>query len=529
MNCIRQRLVSLQNRARHLQTSLRRWSLYDDGVSREMKEDLLARFTPAEETTFESDLELTKARLRPVSVQLKTVSRWYDYVLDQVSEQLDRARGLLDQGRPQEAMTVLNDVETRMLIPNEQTLGYVFRTFRQHTSHEFHQKLSTIDAILRDLYLPTAKLAHQRGLLPRECLSRTPLAYITDVPDGEITWRQHVHHAVNVGRRVPMSLMAIPRKYVAQPWNLVALAHEVGLCLYAELDLGWEIASKLQTESNSAGVSPQTAPVWARWHATLFADVFGTLKLGPSYVSGMIELLGGDSISTVSIAPTTNVPPAYLRWHVMLQTLGLMKFSDPARELFNQVHLLCGDPNQIAMRLGPTWMQLGNECRAIAGLIALSPCQKLGGARVVDVAQPFTATEFNTAMKVKDLLLAGDESCSSDDAFTWAEPLHHTPTPTHIALAGLRAAYDATVDFETSRRLWIRFWCLEQYLTGSTDQTREKEDREFAPGDAVLKQIALHSMPSMALQGAGAQSWSYAPTGPAVAMMPNAATAPAMS
>lgn len=526
MNCIRQRMVSLQNRARHLQTSLRRWSLYDDGVSREMKEDLLSRFTPAEETTFESDLELTKTRLRPVSVQLRTVSRWYDYVLDQVNEQLDRARGLLDQGRTHDALAILNDVEFRMVIPNEQTLGFVFRTFRQHTSHEFHQKLATIDAIIRDLYLPTAKLAHERGLLPKECLSRTPLAYITDVPEGEVPWRQHVQQAVNCGRRIPISLMTIPRKLVAQPWNLVALGHEVGLCLYADLDLGWEIASKLQTESASAGVSPQTAPIWARWHATLFADIFGTLKLGPAYVSGMIELLGADPISAVAISPNTPTPPAYIRWHVMLQTLGLMKFGDPARELFNQVHLLCGDPSQLASRLGPTWMQFGNECRAIAGLIALSPCQKLGGARVVDVAHPFMAAEFNTAMKAKDLLLAGDESCSSDDAFTWAEPLHHTPTPTHVALAGLRAAYDATVDFETSRRLWIRFWCLEQYLTGSTDQTREKEDREFAPGDAVLKQIALHAipspvnqaMPTMAVRGM-----------PGVPMMPVPTAAPAMA
>ncbi|RIK64858.1 MAG: hypothetical protein DCC65_13475 [Planctomycetota bacterium] len=501
MNCIRQKLVSLQNRARHLQNSLRRWSLYDDSVSHEIKDELLARFTPAEETTFESDLELTKARLRPVSIQLRTLSKWYDYVQEQINEQLDRARGLLDQGRHHEALFVLNDVEARMVVPNEDTLGFVFRAFRQHTSQEFHQKLATIDAIIRDLYLPTAKLAHQRGLLPRESLSRTPLAYITDVPEGPNTWRQHLQHAVTSGRRIPVALLAIPRRLVAQPWSLVAIGHEVGLFVYSELDIGWEVASKLQTEAVSAGVSPQTAQTWARWHQTLFADVFATLKLGPAYVSGMIELLGGDPLGAVAINPSSPVPPAYLRWNVMLQTLGLMKFGDPARELFNQVHLLCGDPGQLAMRLGAGWHQFVNDCRAVSGIIALSPCQKLGGARLVDVSQPFMAAEFNTAMKVKDLLLAGDESCASDDNFIWAGPLQNIPTATHVALAGLRAAFDATVDYETSRRLWIRFWCLEQYLTGSTDQTREQEDREYAPGDAVLKQIAMHAIPVTAVQG----------------------------
>ncbi len=501
MNFIRQRMVSLRGRARYLQTCLRRWSMYDDSVSREMKEDLLARFTPAEETAFESDLELTKPRLRPLSVQLATVSRWYDYVLEQINEQLDRGRSLLDQGRHQEALAIINDVEARMVYPNEESLGYVFRAIRQHTSPEHHQKLATIDAIIRDLYLPTLKLTQQRGILPKECLSRTPLAYITEVPEFGSSWRHHAHRATSFGRKLPISLMAVPCRMVAQPWNLVAIAHEVGLTLYGDLELGWEIANKLQTESVSAGVSPQSAQMWSRWHQTLFADVFGVLKLGPAYVGGMIELLGTDTFTAVAIQPNSPVPPAYLRWHVMLQTLQLLKFVDPARDLFNQVYLLCGDPNQLAMRCGPIWLQWVNECRAIAGLIALSPCQKLGGARIIDVAQPFLAAEFQSALKVKDLLLSGDESCSSDENFTWAEPLHDTPVQTHVALAGCRLAFDATADYETARRMWVRFWCLLQFLTGNFDQTREREDREFAPGDAVLKQIALHSMPAIAAQG----------------------------
>lgn len=502
MNFVHQKLVSLRNRARHLQASLRRWSLYDDAVSGEMKEDLLVRFTPAEQATFQTDLELTRARLRPVSTQLKTLSRWYDYVLEQANDQLDRARTMLDQGRHHDALAIINDCEARMVMPNEDTIGFVFQVMRQHTSHELHQKIVTIDAILRDLYLPTIKAAHQRGLVPKECLSRTPLAYIADVPDGRIPWRQHMQHAVNMGRRIPVSLVTIPRKVLGQPWNLVALAHEVGYCVYHDLNINWEIASKLQSESVSGGVRPQAASTWARWHEVLFADVFGTLKLGPAYVSGMIELLSSDPVSAVTIQPNSLVPPAYLRWHVMLQTLTLMNLNDPARELFSQVHLLCGDPNQIAMRSGREWLAYVNECRTVAGLIAFSPCQKLGGARVIDFAPSFTATEFSTALKVKEVLLAGDETCSSDHNFTWTEALQHIPTPAHVGLAGLRAAFDLTAEFETSRRLCVRFWCLMQYLMNSSEPQREREDREFAPGDAVLKQIAMPAVPMMNIPGA---------------------------
>ncbi|MEK6642264.1 MAG: hypothetical protein AABZ08_00010 [Planctomycetota bacterium] len=490
MNSIRQRLISLRNRARDLQTTLRRWALYDDSLPREMKEDLLSRMTPAEETAFETDLELTKTRLRPVSVQLKTVSKWYDYVLETINEQLERGRLLLEQGRNQECLAVLADVDGRLLSPNEDTLGFVFRSCTQHASHEYHQKLATIDAIIRDLYLPTVKLAHQRGAVAKEGLSQTPLAYLTDGPEGMYTWRQHAQQALNQGRRLPVTMLAVPRKLLAQPWNLTAIAHEVGLCLYSQFEMNWEFAGKLQTESANAGVSPQTAGLWAKWHETVFADVFGTLKLGPAYISGMIELLGVDAIVCTTVNANSPVPPAYVRWHVMLQTLQLMQFPDQARDLFNQIHLLCGDPASAAARSGPALLLLVSDSRGIAGLAAFSPLHRLGGARLIDIAQPFMAVEWQTAVKVRDVLQTNDERFSNDESFSWAEPVTAIPAAAHIALAGLRLTYDATPEFEASRRTWVRFWCLMQCLTGHTEPTREREDREFALGDAILRTIA---------------------------------------
>ena len=64
-----------------------------------------------------------------------------------------------------------------------------------------------------------------------------------------------------------------------------------------------------------------------------------------------------------------------------------------------------------------------------------------------------------------------------------------------MALAGLRLAVDSTADYDISRRVWVRFWCLMQCLTGHTEPTREREDREFAPGDAILRTIAQQAAP----------------------------------
>lgn len=496
MNFIRQRLATLQNRAIDLQDGLKRWALYCDDVPANFEKKLRDRLVPAERATFDTDQELIKERLRPVAVQLKTLCRWYEYVHEKIAEQIETAKSLLAQGRAQECLNVLNDVERRMIAPNEETLGFVFRMFGQYASHEHHQKLAAIDAIIRELYLPIVKQAHQRSLVSKETMALTPVAYLTETIDGAYTWRTHARISMNVGRALPISLIGVPRTLLAQPWNLAAIAHEVGLAVYADINLNWEMASKLGAEAVASGVSPQTAPLWAKWHEIIFADVFGTLKLGPAYVSAMVELLGTNPATATACDIHTPVPPACVRWHIMLQTLHHMNFEHQARELRDQIQLICGDANQIAARGGAIALTLLNECRAVAGVVAFSPCQRLAGGRLVDVIGPFLAAEQGSAARVKDLLLAGDESIAEDEKFAWIKPIGETAIAAPIVLAGIRLAFDATIDFDTSRRAWVRFWCLAEHVTTTGDQTREREDREFAPGDAVLKSIAQKAIPT---------------------------------
>jgi len=42
---------------------------------------------------------------------------------------------------------------------------------------------------------------------------------------------------------------------------------------------------------------------------------------------------------------------------------------------------------------------------------------------------------------------------SSHEEFAWAEAISHVPTPAHIALAGLRGAFDATAEFAVAANL----------------------------------------------------------------------------
>lgn len=497
MNTIRQRLISLRSRASDLQTSLRRWAACADALASDVKDRFLRNLTPAEREELNHDLDTTRRRLQPVKVHIEILSTWYNFLLESIEEQLEKARELLDQGRNHECLAILADVEARMIIPNRDTLAFATRSFAQRVSPTTTHRMIALDAMIRSLYLPTVKCVHQRGLLPKECLSRTPLAVLAgNEYESGATWRHHAMASAALGRFIPISLVAVPLQNLGDPWNLVSLAHEVGLQLYGDLDLAWELANKLANDATQAGVSPQTAPLWARWHETLFADVFGVLQLGPAYVSGMIETLAATPGYAAVMPASDAAPPPYIRCHIALQTLQLLSYADEARERFNQIHVLCGDPNQLSQQFGPVWMQLVNEARGIAGLIAFSPLTKLGEARVIDVAPPFLSNECGAATRVRDLLLGGDESCTDDTSYTWAVGVRDVAP--HLALAGLRMAFDAAPQSDSALRLRTRFGCLMQFLTRETTPNREREDREYAPGQETLKSIARRAVPAMA-------------------------------
>ena len=287
MDFIRQRLVTLKCRARDLQTNLRRWAMYDEAVSSELKEDLLGLRTPGESGDFDTEVELAKPRLRPVSVQLDTVRRWYVFVLEKINERFEQASMLLDQGRAQECLTVLRDVETRMIAPNEETFGYVFRSLDQHTSHEHHLKLGCLDTILRDLYLSTVKTAHERSVVSKEAMSLTPIAYFTESSEPA-SWREHARRSMNGGRRLPLSMVGIPRNFVSHSHGEGQLMTQSVNRAFFGLDrngllnrsyLGLETTRNqtLPRRSPIIGYRPKTAP--ARVRTLAAKSTLGTVRI----------------------------------------------------------------------------------------------------------------------------------------------------------------------------------------------------------------------------------------------------------
>lgn len=503
MNLIRQRMSSLRCRAVELQTCLRRWALYNDHVPHDWKTPLLGRMTPAEESAFQADLELSRTRLRPVSAQIQTVTKWYDFVLEQIRERLDHAAALLEQGRGQECVAVLADIEHRVVEPNEETLGFFFRCLAQHASHEYHQRLCAIDAILRSLYLPAVKAAHQRGLIAREALSRSPLAYVTDDAESIHSWRQHAVAASRCGRQLPLSLVAVPRRRLAEPWNLVDLAHEAGRCIESDLNLTYEIESRFAAigggGASTAAAWPSSSPIWARWSHCVFADVFATIKLGPAYLSGTVEQWGASPATVATASPASFAPPPLIRWQVMIQTLHLLNFADAANHWERLLRQTFGDFERYGASLGAAWGRWTMDCRVVAQLAAFSPMAALGSARLVDVVEPFLANDAQRCQRVREWLLASQAPSSSDADYRWIESNGEARMPAHVALSGLRAAYDVACDAAAAERIWVRFWRLMQHLAAGCDAVREQEDRDFAPAEATLRQIALQAIPTAQL------------------------------
>jgi hypothetical protein len=108
----------------------------------------------------------------------------------------------------------------------------------------------------------------------------------------------------------------------------ILIAHEVGHLLEREFELSDFISSALAR-------APLRFPnSWHGWAGEIFADVYGTLAMGPAFVGALIDLLANSSISTQRHFGGS-YPTSALRVELVLTTLTEIKgrsASDPLWE-----------------------------------------------------------------------------------------------------------------------------------------------------------------------------------------------------
>ena len=129
-------------------------------------------------------------------------------------------------------------------------------------------------------------------------------------------------------RRLPVPLIGVPWFQIEHLPDAPIIAHEVGHDVEADLALGPPIDVAIDGALAHAGAADAHRRAWATWRAEVFADVFGTLALGPAFTSTLIDFLADDPGRIADESqhdPDWSMhPPSALRVLVSVETLQRM-------------------------------------------------------------------------------------------------------------------------------------------------------------------------------------------------------------
>ena len=135
-------------------------------------------------------------------------------------------------------------------------------------------------------------------------------------------------------RRLPVPLIDLPWSQVEHLPDAPIIAHEVGHDVEADLELGADMADALDAALLAKCATDDQRAAWAAWRQEAFADVFGTLCLGPAFTSALIDFLAvapteieADSQGNGDWRPH---PPSALRVLLSAAVLELMDFPTEA-------------------------------------------------------------------------------------------------------------------------------------------------------------------------------------------------------
>ena len=200
----------------------------------------------------------------------------------------------------------------------EKLLAFYTSIFEQRRGR-FGPRLLTIDRIARDCY-QTVWMGLGRA---RRVPAPTPFAYIED-GNGPATYRRGVRMSALGRRPNPFPLVKLPQHRLHNPWTLGAVPHEVAHNLQNDLGM-WAVLPKRIRSALRGHLPEQAITIWQRWHKENYADLAGTLLIGPAFVESLIDVVSKTPQRTAAFDPEGVHPTPIIRVPlncVMLRRIG---------------------------------------------------------------------------------------------------------------------------------------------------------------------------------------------------------------
>ena len=130
---------------------------------------------------------------------------------------------------------------------------------------------------------------------------------------------------------LPIAVIGVPWYQTAHLPDLPVVAHETGHAVEQNFRLHDEVLKALG--DSLAGSAHRSN--WAAWADESFADLWGTLTVGPAYVSSLMDFLADapDKLNNEVSTAKDKYPTADLRIRLCLRVLERMGFDNPAEIL----------------------------------------------------------------------------------------------------------------------------------------------------------------------------------------------------
>jgi hypothetical protein len=159
-------------------------------------------------------------------------------------------------------------------------------------------------------------------------------AYLAEDVPGETLRTQEFQQAL---RHLPIPLVGIPWFQVRHLPDAALIGHEIGHDVEEDLRLAPRLRSILDAALEADAVDPSHAEAWRAWLGEVFADVYGTLAMGPAFASALVDFVAADLRKVAGewrgAGAWGSYPTRALRVRLVLAVLDRCEFCKPAREL----------------------------------------------------------------------------------------------------------------------------------------------------------------------------------------------------
>jgi hypothetical protein len=184
-------------------------------------------------------------------------------------------------------------------------------------SPAFKDALWVADTVAWSCYRPVLEAASRAGILASTALREPPLTYLT-AEFSPATWfrgsRPNDGRDYHLGTSLlPIPVIELPWDHMQNSWEFMALHHEVGHDLEADLKLREALQDSLQTKLAAAVIPQERIDLWKAWQGEVFSDLVGLQLGGAAFGQALMHLLLLPAADVTTFDPEDPHPTHYLR------------------------------------------------------------------------------------------------------------------------------------------------------------------------------------------------------------------------